>query len=150
MIRPFDEFSRVLEVDACFVGGGGLCDEIGYYFYAFPTCFQVANMHIAELECLNILVCIPLMLDGLRGHSVKVNCDNLASVRALQTGKTRDKFMSCVIRDLWFIYALNDVHLVVFHKPGVDLVNPDLLSRGFKSKKDWLRLCKFRTITKLT
>ena len=149
LIRPFDQFSRILEVDACLVGGGGICDQIGYYFFAFPESFQAANLHISELECFNILVCIRAMLNDLKGRSIRLNCDNMASVLAIQSGKTRDKFMSCVIRDLWFVCALNDIHLVVFHKAGVDLTHPDLLSRGYKSAKDWLRLCQFRAKTSL-
>ena len=149
LIRPFQSFSKVLEVDACLIGGGGTCEDSGYFFYAFPECFQTAGLHIAELECFNILVGVRLLVEDFRGLSFRVNCDNMASVLALQSGKTRNKFLACVMRDLWFLCALNDINLVVFHKPGVDLVTPDLLSRGFKSESDWIKLCQFRKSTKL-
>ena len=106
---------------------------IGYYFYA--------NLHIAELECFNILVSVRLMLDKLTGLSVRINCDNMLSVQALRTGKCRDRFIFCVIRDIWFV---NDIDLVLFHKVGTGI-----LSRGFKSNKDWLKLCEFRATKKL-
>ena len=149
IIRPFQIFSKILEVDACLIGGGGVCEDIGYFFYPFPECFQITGLHIAELECFNILVGIRLLVDQFKGRSVRVNCDNLVSVLALQSGKTRDRFLSCVMRDIWFICALNDINLVVFHKPGAELTTPDLLSRGFKSEKDWIKLCEFRKTTKL-
>ena len=47
--------------------------------------------------------------------------------------------MASVLRDVWFTCVVNDVHIQVVHKPG-EQMTPDLLSRGFKTLRDWLNL----------
>ena len=147
VIRSFVTDTISFDVDACLVGGGGISEQLGYFFYNFPNHLQ--DKHISQLECFNVLVCLRVFASLLNGQTVKIFCDNAASVWALDTGKVRDSFMACVLREVWFVCALNDIHLSISHKPGAELETADLLSRGYKGYSDWLKLNNFRQETKL-
>ena len=147
VIRSFVVESITLEVDACLVGGGGICKGIGYFFYPFTETIVAKNLHISALESLNTLVALRVLGHDLKGKTVRLFCDNMPTVLALQTGKAKDSFMAFVLRQSWLLCAQFDIQLHVSHKPGVDLITADLLSRGFKTQKDWVKLCKFRSST---
>ena len=131
------------------MGGGGISLQIGYFFYKFPDDVLRDNKHISQLECLNVLVSLRVFLKGLSGKTVKLFCDNSSTVSALQSGKCRDLFMASVLREVWFFCATNDIHLIIEHKAGSELHTADLLSRGFKTQSDWVKLCHYRSQTKL-
>ena len=70
--------------------GGGFCSEVGYFYYAFPEESTRKSLHISALEIFNILVGLRVMLQSFKGKTVRVFCDNLSSVLALQSGKVKD------------------------------------------------------------
>ena len=144
VIRSFSTPEVFVEVDACLVGGGGISIGLGYFFYAFPKGLLDKKLHISALESFNLLVSLRLLAQDLEGKTVQIFCDNSATVSALNSGKSRDKFMAYVLREVWFLCATLDIQLLVVHKAGKELVTADLLSRGFKTQNDWLTLCKFR------
>ena len=147
LIRSFKTEEATIEVDACLVGGRGFSPGLGYFFYGFPEDLASLKLHNSALESFNVLVGLRVFKDRLEGKTVRLFCDNEATVFALNSGKTRDKFMAFVLRQVWFLCATNDINLLVSHKPGAELITADLLSRGMKSHKDWLRLCEFRSST---
>ena len=148
VIRSFSTAEIFVEVDACLVGGGGISIGIGYFFYAFPEGLLEKKLHISALESFNVLVSLRLLSHELKGKTVQIFCDNSATVSALDSGKSKDKFLSYVLREVWFLCALLDIHLIVVHKAGKELITADLLSRGFKSQNDWVTLCEFRSETR--
>ena len=142
LIRSFLVENLTVEVDACLVGGGGICEGVGYFFYPFTDAILARNLHISALESLNTLVALRVLGQELRGKTVRLFCDNMPTVLALQTGKAKDSFMAFVLRQSWLLCAQLDIQLLVSHKPGAELVTADLLSRGFKTQKDWVKLCE--------
>ena len=149
IVRSFSEPTVTLEVDACLVGGGGVSASIGYFYYMFPPHILALDLHISALECWNVLVSLRLWQTQLSGVTVKINCDNSATVTAISSGKCSCPHMAAVLKEIWVVCSSNDIHITPHHKAGVLMTDPDLLSRAFVSHTNWQRLCKFRDNTKL-
>lgn len=64
-----------------------------------------------------------------RGALVTIFTDNSASSYSLETGKTKDKILAAVSRELWLEAAKADHIITIKHKPGNELVFADALSR---------------------
>ena len=116
----------VLELDACLTGLGGRYNEKVYHL---PIARHYKNLHITQLEMINILVAIRIFGPTWSHKKVLIKCDNLAVVQVLQSGRTRDAFMAACVRNVWLEAALSDVQLIYKHFPGKLNSVADLLSR---------------------
>ena len=150
LIRSLVDPTVTVEVDACLLGGGGVSDPLGYFYYMFPQHLLDLALHISALECFNVLVSLRLWKSQLSGLTVRINCDNQATVSALKSGKSACSTMVDILRETWVICSTFDIHVVACHKPGVDMSTPDLLSRAYLSETHWQKLCKYRDNTALT
>ena len=123
-----------LELDACLSGCGAICGT-KYYGREFPE-FVISLEHpIAHLELLNIVVAVKLWADSWGGHRVRIDCDNMNSVLALQTGRARDPFMQHCAREIYLYCARFDIDLLVSHAPGAAMQRADALSREHLSAR---------------
>ena len=126
-----DEFSnpdQLFSVDACLTGCGGWMD--GRYFHcSFPEFILDQNLHINLLEMLTIVVALKLWGKHFTNLKVIIYCDNMVSVRVLNTGATRNEFLQSCLREVCWIAAVNNFELKAKHISGCDNRLPDLLSR---------------------
>ena len=74
-------------------------------------------------------------------------CDNAASVAAMNSGRASDPLIRAALRECWWLTAVNDIQLVVRHKPGVQMEVADLLSRAMTSDKAAEKLEAFASST---
>ena len=121
-----------LHVDACMTGIGGIWNG-RVYAAPVPTYvdFQPNTTH---LEMLNVLIALRLWAKDWAGSSVTLHCDNLAVVQAVNSGKTRDKFLNACIRHIWFITAVHNIDLQLTHIQGHKSLIADSLSRIYSEK----------------
>ena len=124
LIRSFLWPSVTVQVDACLLGGGGLSEAIGYMYYMFPPHILSMALHISALELFNVLVAL----------TIKVLCDNSASVKAIESGKSSCPVMVDILRELWAVSSWHDINILPQHKPVAEMTTPDLLSRAYQSK----------------
>ena len=115
----------VLELDVCLVGLGGWCKE---KVYRLPIARYYKNLHITQLEMVNILVVIRIFGSSWSQKKVLIKCDNQAVVHVLESG-TRDAFMATCGRNVCLEAILFDVQLIYKHVPGRLNSAADLLSR---------------------
>ena len=102
----------------------------GEYFHSeFPSCILQQKLHINELELLSVTVALKLWGDNWKGKRIIVFCDNMVSVRVLNSGFTRNKFLQSCMREIAFLSALGEFELKGVHILGVDNRECDLLSR---------------------
>ena len=122
----------VIECDACLEGAGGF-SPTHYYSLRFPP-NETKNRHISQLEAINVVMALKsLVPPTITHHHVKVVTDNLASVYALNTGRTRDYVLAACSRELWLIAATQELTITLDHAPGESLVLADALSRRHKA-----------------
>ena len=121
-------YQHQVELDACLTGCGAVA---GDQFYAAPFPERVLNMEhpIAHLELLNIVVAVKVWRARWTGWTVQIFCDNMNSVHVLQTGKSRDNFMRSCAREVFLYTAACDIDIQVCHRPGLQMVWADALSR---------------------
>lgn len=91
MMKP-DVPQFIIDADACPTGGGAT-DYNAYIAYVFPE--KIADMNISVLEALNCLVaCRVLLSKEKHSSTVKIRCDNMATIETFSRGSPRDKFLA--------------------------------------------------------
>lgn len=102
--------------------------------YRYPDRL-VSSFHITQLEAINVLIAVRTLCSGLNDKIIQVACDNEAAVSVFSNSRGRDKVLNAVARALWYHAASRNLDLMFIHRPGVDMVNPDILSRAFVDDK---------------
>ena len=74
-----------------------------------------------------------------RGTHVRIHCDNMAAVQALQYGRAHNAVLIECARAAWMTQAVLGVELSFVHVPGVDNDIADALSRAHLSASDHSR-----------
>lgn len=112
-----------------FDSAGGTCSSEFYHFKFPPELADHPAFSISHYEIANIFVALSLWVNAVRRHSVRVLCDNAASVICMQTGRARVPVMAPFTREIHHLAATNDVALIIQHCPGKNMSEADLLSR---------------------
>lgn len=120
--------NKTITVDASLTGIGGTDGERAYGSQVGAD-HQLAR-NISEIEAINIAVALHTFVDSsCLGSHIRVNCDNLASVQILQSGKGKNKVMLEVARSIWMLQAHFGIQITYEHIRGVDNKLADALSR---------------------
>ena len=109
------------------LNGLGAC--FGNKVYALPLPVGLMNLHITQLEMLNVVVALKVWANIWANKRIKISFDNLAVVEILKSGKTRDAFLATCARNVWLITAMFNIDIIIIHVPGVNNQVADLLSR---------------------
>ena len=89
-----------VEVDSCLSGGGGVCEDLGFFKVTYPQHITACSF---SLECFNLLVSLRLWKHQWAGKHVLIFSDNWAVVCALQSGRAYDQLIQGCIREMWWI-----------------------------------------------
>lgn len=124
-----------IECDSSLLGAGGHAGR-WYYSWVYRSDHRTNFPAIHHLEALNVLIAYRTLapLFEQPGAIVTIFTDNSASSFSLQTGKTKDKILASVSRQLWLEAAKSDHIINIKHKPGHELDFADALSRGHFDK----------------
>ena len=120
---------RNLYVDASLQGIGAYTEQ-KVYWSAIPECYKSA-LSIVHYEMLNVMVAFRVWGPQWEDTKVKVFCDNAAVVSILNSGRTKDSFLSACARTLWLIQARYNIKVCVQHIQGSKNIYADILSRWF-------------------
>ena len=115
-----------IHLDACLKGMGAIFGSQVYHVKA-PSYLEENN--IAVLEMFNILVALRTWAIKWKNKNIKIFCDNLAVVTVLNNGKTKDKLLAAISRNIFMDAAQFDISLIVSHVAGKTNITADLLSR---------------------
>ena len=123
-----------LTADACLTGIGAVTTT-EFYSVKLPLEVLQRNLSITLLEMLNILVAARLWAHTWSNKNIMIFSDNMAVVVTLQAGRAHNGFLRAATRELWFIAAKHDIHIVIRHRPGAsqDMATADALSRAHLS-----------------
>ena len=136
-IQPPIEY---MTLDASLSGMGGNFKNMVYACPVNPR-FNHSNVSlIVHLEMLNILIALRLWTCHFKHHRVLIDCDNMAVVYILRSGKTKDPFLAAVARNIACHIAQNDIELLPRHIPTDRNIVSDLLSRWFAPYTDRSKL----------
>ena len=115
-----------IELDDCLSGVGAKC---GSQVYARQLPPEFSDFNIVHLEMLNILVALRVWGDQCSNQKIKIFCDYEAVLVVINSGKTKDRTLAAIARNIKFNAALANVDLHTVHIMGRNNVVADLLSR---------------------
>ena len=134
----------MIATDTCLIGGGATCG-LEYFHLRFDDYLLAQVDHISQLELWTLCLAVKLWSKQLSGKVIKIQCDNQATVFAVNLGRTKDSFMLHCLREMaWWAAKYNFMVKVEF-LCGVRNVLPDLLSRWYKEPE---AKRKFRQLTR--
>ena len=136
MLRSFSTPTAQIVLDACLEGFGGYLVNKSYYEGSWSNEIKNHQLSISSLECLNCLYAVRQFQDQLKGQTVLLWCNNKSTVSSLMSGKARDPVIAGVLREMWKICVSNDIHLIVEHRSGEQMLVPDILSRKHRGKAE--------------
>ena len=97
---------KIMSTDATLQGMGGICytdSQAQVYHCSVPQ--SHLRHHIGVIELLPILVGLSLWSKFFRYKRILIQCDNLPSVILINTGRSRDKLMLSIARNIWMVCA---------------------------------------------
>ena len=115
-----------VQLDACLKGMGGRWNDAVYKLTIHD---QYQDFTIVHLEMLNLLVAIRLWGKQWASHKVVLHCDNQAVVSVLTNGRTCDRTLAAIARNIKMHAAILNINLITIHILGKNNSIADLLSR---------------------
>ena len=128
----FDKRSvqATVELDASLTGMGAVW---GNMVYAVPLVKTFSMFSIVHWEMFNILIALKVWGHMWKNKKIHIKCDNQAVVSILNTCKSTDKYLRAIARNILFLCAMNDIHLITTHILGKTNIIADILSRWFEN-----------------
>ena len=124
--KPVD---LVMSSDACKDGIGGFCAGEYYHCKVPQHILDMQDVHINELECLALLICLKIWGSRCGGLNILMHCDNTSTVEVVNAGKGRNKFTQSCLREIAFLAGKHSFQVKVEYTPGMDNRLADRLSR---------------------
>lgn len=118
-----------LETDACSTGMGAYFQGDWFYSHLLVYHPAIAHMHINFKEALCIVFSAMRWCSSWKIKTIHVYCDNTAAVAMLNKGTTSNIVIMKYLRHLFWLSALYNFRLKVYHIPGVENVTADHISR---------------------
>ena len=110
--------------------GAGAYMSASYLQFQFPTQIkELCQGDINRLECFAILVALRAWGGSWGRSNILVNCDNLNSVRAINSGTSRDPIMQALLRNLHWCQVEFNCRIRAKFIEGVANREADSLSR---------------------
>ena len=127
----------MVHLDASLSGMGA---TLANMVYALPIPSYCNNLHITQLEMLNVVVALKVWANAWSNKIIDLHCDNLAVVQVLTSSRTTDTILATCARNVWLICAIFNIQLRVWHIPGKNNHIADLLSRWNITENPLLKL----------
>ena len=123
---------KILASDACLLGMGAVCGT-EYIKAQFPC--EWIGVNIAYLELLAVVVMCKTWKEKLSGKSIVIKCDNESVCTVLNSGRSRDKILLRLMREMVFVAATEKFEYKTVHVCSKANLLPDLLSRWHQGER---------------
>eukprot|EP00111_Clytia_hemisphaerica_P012840 TCONS_00037755-protein len=118
-----------LHTDACSTGVGAEFQGDWFYSNLLVDYPAFSGSHINYKEALCVVLALKRWAPLLRNKVVHIHCDNTAAVAMLNKGTTKDPDMMSHLREAFWLSAIFNFSIRVFHVPGKLNVLADHISR---------------------
>ena len=97
------------------------------------------GLHINVQEMIAILYGLRSFIDTLRGHHIRVLCDNTTAVFVInKMGTTKSPACNTKAKEIWEFCKENDMFITCAHIPGIENVVADRESRKEHKQSEWM------------
>ena len=120
---------EVMATDASMKGIGAICGKF-FFHKEIPQwwCAHYAK-NIAHYEMLAIVVATKAWKSQIKGLKFVIACDNSGIEAIINRGRSKDKLLQSMLRELTYTLATNDAEIVIQHITSKSNEGPDALSR---------------------
>ena len=125
--------------DACTIGGAAAFHRDWFYVNWELDYPDLAQEHINILELMTIIVAVKRWAHVFANKHIVVFTDNTCSMFAINSGTCHNAKAMSLLRELFWISAINNFHLTARHIAGCENVLSDYISR-LHEKPDWPRV----------
>ncbi len=94
--------------------------EGSFFQCSFPSFIQEKGLDINYLEPLTIIVACKVWGKSWKRKMLVDHCDNLVSVNVINSGRSRDEFLQCCLRELCYVSAIHQFEIRRIHIAGID------------------------------
>ena len=109
---------ELLATDACLTGIGGKCEN-NYYYSEIPEDWQPNYCKsIAHFEMLALIIAIKIWAQKITQHKFAVACDNMSVVQIINCGRSKDKLLQDMLRELTYCLVQAQAEMVAHYLPG--------------------------------
>ena len=128
---------HTVHLDASMAGMGAV---FGNMVYTLPIPHGYQNLHITQLEMLNLVLALKVWASFWQDKKLDIRCDNLAVVKVLTSGKTKYSFLATCACNIWLTCAIFNIHIRVWHILSKSNHTADLFCRWAITKDPLTRL----------
>ena len=99
-----EEWSKpdgIFTSDACLSGCWGMFKEL-FFYVEFPHSILDEHLHINALEMLAVIACLKMWGTKFKEKRILMKCDNQVTVYVINTGKSRNSYLQCFLREICF------------------------------------------------
>ncbi|CAC5424775.1 unnamed protein product [Mytilus coruscus] len=115
--------------DACKSGVGGVYQNDWFYVNWAEDHPFALKLHINELEAFSVALAVKRWAPYWRGQRIIVHCDNAVTVSCINKGTSRNAILMSFLRELFWLSATYNFHLIAKHVPGKTNILADCISR---------------------
>ena len=148
MENSWSEVDQEFSSDSCLTGGGAFMKG-RFCHFKYPTEIQKLNLNINQLECMMVVIALKVWGNRLERKRLVINCDNMNSVLAINSGASRDLVLQNCLRELHVVQAQFSCTVKAKHISSEDNRISDSLSRWHlhgKFKKTFQEITSDMTI----
>lgn len=125
----WEDPDQTLSCDSSLTRSAGWCDG-EYFSQCYPhEVLHWPKIHINELECITVTVCIKLWAQDCTGKRLLVYCDNKATVAAVNSGRSKNRLMQACLRELHHVCSLHSCEIRLRYIRSRENTIPDCLTR---------------------
>ena len=128
--REWSQPDAIISSDSCLKGGGAFLTAEGKFLHwEYPQSVRRKNLHINELECIMVVVAINTWGQKLARKKILIHCDNEVTVRAINSGSSRNVILQECLRELHRLQVVFHCELRAQFIFGINNRISDALSR---------------------
>ena len=142
--NKWSEPDEWISTDSCLQGGGIFTDK-SIVHWRFPKEVIQKTSNINQLECLMVVIALKIFGSEFPRKKLVIFCDNLNTVLAINSGRSRDRVIQQCLREMHKTLALLNCDVHAQFLDGASNREADLLSRWYLGPTHRNR---FRDITK--
>ena len=138
------ESQHQLYTDACRTGMGAFFQSNQYTLHTWDTdelnkAKRSKALSMPYLELLALVHSINIWKEELQGKALIIHCDCEPIVKAINSGRSYNKYIMSLLRTFIYITSLHNIFIHCVHIAGVTNIYADLLSRS-TSDQEFLNL----------
>jgi hypothetical protein len=115
--------------DACSTGGAATFEQDWFYVHWEADYPNIAKQHINCKELCIVILAARRWGKLWSNKHIRIYTDNIVTMCAINSGTSRNETAMCMLRELFWLSAINNFHISAVHIAGKNNIVSDYISR---------------------